>query len=262
MLWGLSFIIIKVGLENTTPIFFGFLRYSMASVFFIILLAYKKFSKKGIKMFALLGLISISIPVAMQNIGLKFTSAYISGFLQSTGPLYTLILASVFLNEKITFNKTMGITISFIGTYLIAAPESGGNLYGNLLILFSAIFYSVGSVIAKKLLKNYEPLQIISFATIFGTIFLFPFSFTEKIEFNQTILIYSLILAIFPTFLSYILWYTAMKKMEVSKLSCYIYLIPFFSTIFSYIFLNEGIKILTLVYGIIIIAGVAIAQKA
>ena len=261
MFWGLSFIIIKIGLENTTPIFFGFLRYSMASIFFIILLAYKKFSKKGIKMFALLGLISISIPVAMQNIGLKFTSAYISGFLQSTGPLYTLILASVFLNEKITFNKIIGISISFIGTYLIVAPESGGNFYGNILILFSAIFYSVGSIIAKKLLKNYEPLQIISFATIFGTIFLFPFSI-EKIEFNQTILIYSLILAIFPTFLSYILWYTAMKKMEVSKLSCYIYLIPFFSTIFSYIFLSEGIKILTLVYGIIIVAGVAIAQKA
>jgi len=243
------------------------------------LLVYKKFSKDDIKMFALLGLISISIPVAMQNIGLKFlglisisipvamqniglkfTSAYISGFLQSTGPLYTLIHASVFLNEKITFNKIMGISISFIGTYLIVSPESGGNFYGNLLILFSAIFYSIGSIIAKRLLKNYESLKVISFATIFGAIFLFPFSI-EKIEFSNATLIYSLFLAIFPTFLSYILWYTAMKKMEVSKLSCYIYLIPFFSTLFSYIFLIEEIKILTLVYGIIIVAGVAITQK-
>ena len=91
--------------KNNSNIF-GFLRYSMASIFFLMLLVYKKFSKDDIKMFALLGLISISIPVAMQNIGLKFlglisisipvamqniglkfTSAYISGFLQSTKAL-------------------------------------------------------------------------------------------------------------------------------------------------------------------------------
>jgi drug/metabolite transporter (DMT)-like permease len=48
--------------------------------------------------------------------------------------------------------------------------------------------------------------------------------------------------------------------MEISRLSCFVYLIPIFSMIFSSIFLHETLEAIKVFYGIVIIAGIAIAE--
>jgi len=94
MIWGLSFPVTKRGVEITSPILFAFLRYAIASILFFILLLYRNaFHISNLRLFALLGIFGVTLPTIFQNIGLQYTSAYISGFLQSTGPIYTVILA-------------------------------------------------------------------------------------------------------------------------------------------------------------------------
>jgi len=263
-LWGLSFPITKLGLKAISPILFAFLRYLLASFLFLLLaIMYENFFAVDYKYLTIFGMVSVTLPVTLQNIGLKYTSAYISGFIQSTGPIYTLILAYVFLNEEITKHKLVGLALAITGTYFIVSPKGGGDLLGNLLVLASAISYSIGGIMAKSLLnKNYHPIQIIAFATFFGTIFLAPLTFIEKTKFSMASIPFILFLAIFPTFISYILWYSAMEKLEVSKLSFFVYLIPIFSLLSSYILLKEEVKLLTIFAGFIVIIGIAIAQKA
>ena len=67
-------------------------------------------------------------------------------------------------------------------------------------------------------------------------------------------------LAVFPTFLSFIIWYLAMNHMEVSRLSFFIYLIPVFAGVFSYLLLKQPVTSLMLVSGVLIVGGVAVAQ--
>ena len=257
MLWGASFPLIKLGLKSTSPLLFAFLRYFLASIFFI-LIAHEVQLKKD---FVLLGLVGVAIPVILQNIALQFTPAYISGFLQSTGPIYVLIFATLFLKEKFTWNKFAGIMIAFLGTYFLISGYEKINLLADFLILLSAFFYSIGSIIAKKLLNNgYKAMNVIVSSTVFATLFLFPSIPFEKIRFSIASMQYAFVLALLPTFLAYILWYNAMEKMEISRLSCFIYLIPFFSLIFSSIFLNEALETIKIFYGIVIIAGIAIAE--
>ncbi len=261
-IWGLSFPITKLALKDVSPILFAFLRYLIASLLFLIIVFFisSPFYFKNKKIF-LLALTGVAMPVILQNIGLKYTSAYISGFLQSTGPIYIIILAYIFLNEKITKNKIIGIILAFSGTYFIVSPKGGGNLFGNILILFSSICYSIGGIIAKDLLNNgYKPIQIIALSSFLGTIFIFPFVFFEDVLICYSAWKYIVFLAFFPTFLAYILWYYAMEKMEISRLTFFVYLIPIFSIIFSHILLREEIKILTIIAGFIVIIGIAIAQ--
>ena len=73
---------------------------------------------------------------------------------------------------------------------------------------------------------------------------------------------YILFLAFFTTFLAYLLWYKAMEKMEVSKLSFFTYLIPLFSLLSAHMIFREEIEITILIAGFIAVIGVAIAQKA
>jgi len=132
------------------------------------------------------------------------------------------------------------------------------------MILFSAFSYSIGGVMAKYCLnKGYKPIQLISFSSLFGTCFLFittPFVEKFTISFSFTSWLLILFLAIFPTFISFIFWYNAMEKMEISRLSFFIYLIPVFATLFSYLLLDQQITLLMVLSGIFIIIGVAIAQ--
>ena len=266
-IWGMSFPITKEGVENISPVLFAFLRYLIATLFFILLcLSYGNIGKIDIKKFSFLGLISVTLPTVLQNIGIRYTDAYITGFLQSTGPIYTVILAYIFLNEKINVYKIAGIVIAFIGVYFMINPQEG-NFFGNMLILSSAICYSIGGIIAKDLLnRGHNPLQIITFSSIFGTAFLIPLTtaeiFAKESFINYESMKYILFLAFFTTFLAYQLWYKAMEKMEVSKLSFFTYLIPLFSLLSAHMIFREEIEITTLIAGFIAVIGVAIAQKA
>lgn len=262
-LWGTSFPITKIALEGASPVLLAFLRYLLTSILFLSLsLFYKNFYHIEIKNFVLLGIISVTAPTILQNIGLQYTSAYITGFLQSTGPIYTVILAYFFLQETITRYKVLGILLALGGTYFITSPQGGGDLFGNILMLSSAICYSLGGIVAKRTLNlGYTPVQIVAFSSIFGTLFLFPAALFEHGTMVAESTPYILFLAIFTTFISYTLWYSAMERMELSKLSFFVFLIPIFSIFFSAVLLQEEMKALTLAAGFVAVCGVAIAQR-
>ncbi|MEM2935106.1 MAG: DMT family transporter [Candidatus Thermoplasmatota archaeon] len=259
LIWGASFPVTKIALNGISPIMLAFLRYGLAGLILIPFLF--PFNIK-IKDFIILGLFSVTFPTVLQNFGLKYTHAYISGFIQSTGPLYTLILAYLLLKEKITKQKIIGLTVALSATYFVVSPGGGGNLFGNLLVLLSAISYSVGGIVAKNLLnKGYRAIQILSFSSFSGTIFLAPCLLLEKIEIAYESVAIAVFLAIITTIFAYILWYSAMEKIEVSKLSFFTYMMPLFSVIFSGLILDEKIKILTIFAGFVAITGILIAQQ-
>ena len=270
LFWGLSFPITTLALESISPLVLALWRYALAIPFFLIILVLKNknrfHSQSGVCMFALIGLFGVAIPISLQNTGMLYASATISSILQSTGPLFTIFLAIFFLKEPFTKRKALGIVLASFGTFLalnVRNPETG-SLMGNVMILFSALSYSISGILAKySLNKGYNMLQLITFSTIFGTLFLLivtPFIEKFTIFFSLTSWMIIIILAVFPTFLSFMLWYTAMRKMEISRLSFFIYLIPVYATLFSYILLKQLVTLLMIFSGVFIIMGIAIAQ--
>ena len=263
-IWGVSFPITKMGLDYFSPITFAFVRYLIASILFLIVsLPLNNFRGIDIKRISLLGLTGVTLPTILQNFGLQSTSAHITGFIQSTGPIYTVILAYIFLREKINIYKIVGIIIAIMGVYILISPESGGDMKGNILVLLSAISYSIGGIVAKSLLNDgNKALHVISLSSIMGTFFLAPMIFMENIRFEMEGMKYLLFLSIFTTFIAYIMWYKAMEMMEISRLSFFTYLIPLFALASSSIFLDEKVRMIALLAGLMAVLGVAIAQKA
>ncbi|MCD6513023.1 MAG: EamA family transporter [Thermoplasmata archaeon] len=259
LLWGASFTLTKQALSFSSPLQLAFVRYLIASFLFIIFLNPFKGEWKDTKKIVLLALFGVTIPVALQNVALEYVSAYVSGFLQSTGPIYTLIMAYVFLNEEMNARKIAGIMIAFAGTYMIVKPS--GDIWSNVLVIVSAIFYSSAGIIAKSLISSgHDGMLLISRATVIGSIFLFPLAMLERRSFSISAIEYASLLAVLPTFVAYILWYKAMEETEISKLSAYVYLIPLFSTLFAFLLLGEEIKMENIIYGMLILAGVAMAE--
>ncbi len=271
LMWGASFPVIKIGLENVPPILFGTLRYVIAVPLFLLLSLFiygkKVFTIRGdIHLFISLGLVGVTLPTILQNYGMMRTTAYMSSILQSTGPAFTVLLAAYFLREKMTTYKVAGIVVASVGTYIALDVHfsSLGSSLGNMLVLLSAISYATGGIIAKTCLnRGYKPVQILMISSLFGTAFLIaitPFSESISLRFPAETWSVILFLAVVSTFLPYTLWYAAMEKTEVSHLSFFVYFIPVFATAFSYIMLGEKITWLAVIAASAIIVGVTIAQ--
>jgi len=244
IMWGASFPVIKIGLENVPPVLFGTLRYVIAVPLFLllslVLYGKKLFSiRDDISLFIALGLVGVTMPTVLQNYGMMHTTAYMSSILQSTGPVFTVLLAAYFLKEKLTWYKTAGIIIASAGTYLALDIHfsSLGSSVGNALVLLSAVSYAVGGIIAKTCLnRGYKPVQILMLSSLFGTavlIVITPFSGNISLGFSAET--WGLILF-------------------------FVYLIPVFATIFSYFMIGERITWLAVLAAAIIITGITIAQ--
>jgi drug/metabolite transporter (DMT)-like permease len=279
LMWSFSFPLIKIVLnDGVPPITLAALRAIVFIPILIFLLIKhgreKNFSisKEDLLIYLSIGLFTIILPGILQNTGMIYTTASISSIIQTSGPIFTIIFAIIFLNESSDLKKIFGSICAMIGTiFLVISLDENINLfdssvYGNFLILLSGISYAISSIITKKGLERKNPLQILGFSSLFGFIVLSLISSFEKplnIIINLSIETWFIIflLIIFPSFIAILFWYEAMIKEEISRLILFIYLMPVFAVIFSYILIGEILSIQTILFAILIIFGVTLAQK-
>jgi drug/metabolite transporter (DMT)-like permease len=273
LMWSISYPIIKIGLEEMSPLTLATLRQIIIIPMFTVLLAVKRkealsYSKEIWFIFIGAAVFSIVLPNIFQNIGMQYTSASTSSIIQSSSPIFTIFLAIILLNEKPALNKILGATIAFIGTILLVTGGKlvlTGMLHGNILVLLSAISYAVAGVIVKKALAKVSPFILINIETMIGFIILFFVTiFVEPINIFDLSLkawIVILLLSIFPNFVAILIWYRVLRVTELSKLINLVYLMPIITIIFSYYMLHEVITLQTIILAIIVIFGVALSQR-
>ncbi len=277
-MWSFSFPLIKIVLDNGVP---PITLAAIRSIVFIPILLFllikhgKKnipTSKKDWLIYLSIGLFTIILPGILQNTGMMYTSASISSIIQTSGPIFTIIFAIIFLNESADKKKIIGTIIALFGSIsLVVSLDENFNLfdssvYGNFLILLSGISYAISSIITKKGLERKKPLQILGFSSLLGFIVLSLLSLFENplnviINLSIETWLAIVLLTIFPSFIALLFWYEAMINEDISRLVLFIYLMPIFAVIFSYILIGEIISIQTILFATLIIIGVAIAQK-
>ena len=173
--------------------------------------------------------------------------------------------------EKITLKIFAGITISFLGVIIISTignPEMKIEIKymsGVLGVIVAAIVAAGYTVLGKKLLKRYSALSLTVYAMLLGCIGLIPFIrislFQELAKMSIMGWFAVIFLALFPTVISYILWYVALEIKKASEISIYLYFIPVLSTLISYVWLDEKITPFFLLGGLMVILGLFIVNK-
>lgn len=278
LMWSFSFPLIKIALDNDIP---PITLAALRTIVFIPILAFLliKNGKNCIPttrydwlILIGIGIFAVILPGILQNVGMMYTTASVSSLIQSSGPIFTIVLAIFILGESTDVKKIVGAIIALISTIFLVASINGDfslmrtAVYGNSLILLSSISYAISSIITKKGLGSIKPLQMLGFSTLIGFIAL---SITSILEEPLDIInslsaetwVVVLLLTLFPSFIATLLWYEALANAEISHLIVFVYLMPVFAVIFSYILLGEVISIQTMVFAALIIGGVALAQK-
>lgn len=228
----------------------GFIFYRVTGsviLFFIIKSRIKeKIDKKDWLKLALAGLFGVAINQLLFFNGLNLTSPINASIIMTSNPIMVLIISNILIREKITKLKLLGIIIGGAGAILLlisTKSQSHGHasFWGDLMVFINAMSYGVYLVIAKPLLKKYNPITVITWVFFFGWIFVSPIGIKQATEVDWAAMPANIIwgvayVIIFTTFLVYLLNVYALKIVSPAVASTYIYLQPVLAGLFALLF--------------------------
>ncbi|OQY07778.1 MAG: hypothetical protein B6I28_05335 [Fusobacteriia bacterium 4572_132] len=273
IIWGISFVSIKVAIKVIEPMTLGFLRFFLASILLFLMVKFKnqslKIYKEDYHLFLVAGGIGITLYFYFENNGVKITTASIASLVIASIPVISTIAESIVYKINITISKWISLVISIIGVLLIVGFDykeliNSGFLKGYLMMFaaaFTAVAYSLSS---KPLFKKYDQLTILFYQTIIGTVFFMPFMIFEN---NSWALVDALVIAnivflgVFASAIAFYLNLIGLKHLGISHSSMYMNVIPIVSVIVSMIFLNERITFMQLLGGMFVIYSVYLINK-
>lgn len=272
ILWGLSFLSIKVTVNVMGPMSLALSRFTIASLLLWAILKYRepgtKLNKEDIPLMALSGIVGITVYFFFENNGVNLTTASTASIIIAAIPMLTALADYIFCGNKISLSQVLGVVLSFAGVYLIVT-ESGGltlsskNFTGNLFMLGAAFSWVVYSLTTRPLGQRYSRLAITTYQTVFGTIAIVPFVFFERPDLsliNGVIVANIVFLGVFCSAAGYLCYVYSIGKLGVSITSLFINLIPIITVTASYFILGEKITSTQMFGGGIIVAAVYLAD--
>lgn len=167
----------------------------------------------------------------------KLTTAANAILLQYTAPIYILIFGAWFLNEKATMVDWISVFFTFAGMILFFLDDlSRGNLWGNLLAIFSGVTFSVMVMLFRKQ-KEGSPIESAFLGNIVTAIAAIPFMF-QSVPKDVGSWIGILFLGVLQLGISYILYSEAIKHVSALEAS----LIPIIEPILNpvWVFIGDG----------------------
>jgi drug/metabolite transporter (DMT)-like permease len=196
--------------------------------------------------------------------GLSLTSPIMASVLMVTTPMIVLVLSAIIIKEKIVGKKALGILLGLAGTVVLilyGKTVGSGALWGNFLVFVNAVSYGLYLILVKKLMDKYNPFAFVKWIYLFGFIMVLPFGWKQLTEVNWTlmpddVMFKVVFVVVFSTFLTYLLNLLSMKQLKPTTVAVFIYLQPFFATVFAIGLGKDELSLVKLLSAILIFSGV------
>ena len=277
--WGVTFAIIKLALNDISPMFFIAIRFSFAAILLLpfLLKPLMQTDFDTIKAGLFLGLLYF-IGFATQTVGLQYTTATKSGFITGTFVIFIPILQLILERRAPGRGNIIGILLVVIGLILLSSKgetvidiltELGSNFnVGDFLTLICAIFYALYVVYIDIITKKFDYKALIILQVLFTgaagfvSAFLFDFAGIESMryDFNKTVIMVILYTAIFSSVLATVIQTKYQKTVTPTKAGIIFSLEPIFAALFAFIIINESISSFGIIGCLFIFTGVLVSE--
>jgi drug/metabolite transporter (DMT)-like permease len=268
VLWGSAFAGIRAGLQAYSPAHLAVLRYLSASlvlVIFALLTRMRRPARHDLPLIFLLGLVGFAFYNLALNTGEQSVPAGPASVLIQTIPIWTALLATLFLRERLRVWGWLGIAISFTGVVVIALGQGEGFQWsmGAALILLAAVSSSVYIIIQKHMLARYRPAEITTYAIWAGTLLLLPFASglvgaVQAAPIQATLAV--VYLGIGPAALAYITWAYALSRLPAARAVSLLYAVPVVAFLVGWAWLGETPNGIDLLGGLLALSGVVVVN--
>ena len=270
LIYALNYTIAKdVMPEHIQPSGFILLRVIGGSILFFLTYLFfvkERVKKKDFFRLMLCGLFGVAINQLFFFEGLNLTTPINAAIIMTISPVLVIITSAIIIKEKITVRKIIGIFLGLIGACILIL-NSGDISFendfftGNILVLINATSYAIYLVLVKTLMKRYNPITVMFYVFIFGLIFVLPFGIDEilKIDlttFNEEIYLKIGFVVICTTFIAYMFNAFALKSLNPSVVSVYIYLQPLLASLIAIALNSDSLSLVKILSAIFIFSAV------
>lgn len=203
--------------------------------------------------------------------GLSLTSPIMASVIMVTTPMIVLVLSALIMKEKILKWKAFGILLGLAGTVLlILYGKSIGNasnaMWGNFLVFVNAVSYGFYLIIVKKLMEKYNAFSFVKWIYLFGFIMVVPFGWkqVQQVQWEiipTSIYVKILFVVVISTFLTYLLNLLSMKELKPTIVAVFIYLQPFFATVFAIGLGKDELSLVKIISAAMIFLGVYLVTQ-
>ena len=168
LVWGSSFLWIKVAVEEIGPFTLVAFRLLFGLIGLLAVVWQKKQSfprdRKILLAYLFMGAFNTAIPFTLISWGETLIDSGLASILNGTVPLFTIVIAHFWLHdEKITLPRIAGLIVGFIGVVVLVSrdlrPEGlQGNVWGQLAVIGGALCYAVAITFSRRHLRGQPPL--------------------------------------------------------------------------------------------------------
>jgi len=264
-IWGVNFVVIKVGLGEMPPLFLCFARFfvtSIPAVFFI------KKPATSFGMIALYGFVMYALQFALLFFAISAgISPGLASILLQLQALFSVLLAASLLGEKIHIWTVVGAAISFSGIGLVGMNLGGDiTLTGLILVILAAVIWSSGSVIVKKL-GGINMFALV----IWGGMIAWPILLAASLLIEGSDQVLHLVqniswisigavfyIAYLATIFGFGVWNWLLQRHPISKLAPFTLLTPVVGMVSSSLYLGEPLQSWKILAGLLVVGGLCI----
>ena len=270
LIWGASFMFIKVADRQFDP---------AALVFFRVLLACAvivpvAFAVVGRRLFAqarpvigwlvVLGLVNTAIPFLLISWAETRIDSGLAAILQAAAPIFSAVIATRFGHDRVTGYRLAGVLIGLAGVALLVGSPGGGGLLAALAVVLAALAYATAANLGSHMLVGTPPLVVAAVSTVAATVATAPLGLARLPasvpgwkECGSVA-----VLGIVGTGVAYIMLFALLRTAGPSRTILITYLIPGVAVLYGVLLLGESLRAVSLGGLALILAGVGLAGRS
>lgn len=218
-----------------------------------------------------MGVFGVALNQLLFTIGVSRTTVAHSALMVGMTPILVLLIAVALRMEKMTLAKVSGMFLALVGVTILQSGRSpqdghGPTLAGDLITLAGALTFAIFTVMGKQSSRQFDAITVNTFAYVGAAILLAPATIYQARQVPLTSISKDAwacvaYMAIFSSVLCYFIYYFALRRIAASRVAAFSYLQPVFATLMAAAWLAEQITATVVTGGVVIFAGVVIAER-
>ena len=274
LMWGSSYLFIKIGVETLEPFTLIALRLGIGLTVLVTVVALAREPlPRSARMYGhlfVMSIVSVALPFFLITFAEQTTDSALAAIFGASVPLFVIVIAAIFLHdEPITVNRLAGLAIGFAGVVILVSPSlaavSGSNPIGEIALIGSSLSYAAGGVYARRNVRELRPMIPAVFQVGFAFVITAVLALLLERPFETVVrpdtVISVLWLGILGSGLAYLAFFRLLGRWGATRTSLVAYLLPVVGIVLGVLVLSEQMDARILLGTAFVIGGVALVNS-
>jgi drug/metabolite transporter (DMT)-like permease len=277
ILWSFNFIVARGISNQVPPVSISFYRWAIATIIIIPIAWNRFYAERNLLLKNWKNILWASI----MGIGLYSPLIYLAGHYSpainlallgtTSTPVFTFIIAAIFLKERIPINRLLGLLICIGGIVLLLSGGSWQTIIhfhfskGDKWMLLAGLMFAVYNIVVRNKSKDISPLAYLFVTFVIGTLILLPMYVWEKnhtppVQWNSNLLLIMLYCGAGASVAAFFCWNAAITRIGSARTAIFSNLIPVLASFEAVWLLGETVSLIQVISMLIVAAGLVLAN--